>query len=231
VEESALSHTLDAFEQTDAGGHALMLPPRSAREPYEPVSLDGFLSNAECQEILRELEFTLWRPSLAYQRGPSGYQNVLNLAFRVSLTAFEEWFTDELKDILRQIERRLQKIVAFDPRHLESWQASKYAANGYVNYHLDSGYWNGHSSGDRVFTFLLYLTTPQKGGSTHFRALDIDVAARTGRLLAWHNLFEDGAADYRMIHAGRPLLEGEKITLVTWVRQHPYRAHYVSLPE
>ena len=82
MEEDAFSPALGAFERTYSGGHALALPPGSAREPYKPVSLDGFLSNAECQDILRELEFTLWRPSLAYRREPSGYQNVLNLGFR-----------------------------------------------------------------------------------------------------------------------------------------------------
>jgi hypothetical protein len=207
-----------------SGSNALTLPRPTMPEPPRPVCIDAFLSTAECSQILWELQFALWRPSLAYQRQPSGsYQNALNPSFRVSLTAFEQWFTDELKTVITQIESRLQTLFAFEPSHLEEWQATSYAKNGYVDYHLDSGYWEGYFAGERMFTFLIYLTNPTKGGSTHFRALDLDIPGKAGRLVAWHNLFESGTPDHRMIHSGTPLVDGDKTTLVTWVRQKPYR--------
>jgi len=204
--------------------HALALSRQAAIGLPRPLCLDGFLSNGECSSILRELEFTLWRPSLTYQKQEDGeYRDVLNVPFRVSETAYQEWFSDELNAQLAQIEKRLQTLIDFDSSYLEPWQATSYALNGHFNYHLDAGYWENHFAGDRILTFLIYLTTPKKGGSTHFRALDIDIRAKAGRLVVWNNLFPDGGCDHRMTHSGAPLLEGEKTTLVTWMRQKPCR--------
>ena len=87
---------------------------------------------------------------------------MLNPSFRTSETAVEDWFSDQLKAILAGVEKRLKRLVAFDRSHLEYWQATLYARNGHVDYHLDSGYWEGHWAGDRILTFLIDLTTPTK---------------------------------------------------------------------
>lgn len=209
---------------------ALSLSNRASLEAPKPLCRDGFLSLNECAKIIQELEFALWRPSLAFERQTDGrYRNVFNKSFRVSLTAFDYWFSDDLKAMLGDIERRLQSILPFDRAYLEDWQATSYPTRGHVNYHHDSGYWEGYFAGDRQFTFLIYLTTPARGGGTHFRALDTDIQGNAGRLIAWHNLFLDQQVDHRMIHSGVPLLEGEKTTLVTWLRQKPYRT-IQSLP-
>lgn len=200
-----------------------------AKRFSKPVSVDGFLSNKECSNILRELDYTLWRPSLAFERQTDGgYQDVMNTTFRVSETAFENWFGNELNLMITKIESRLQEIVAFDPSHLEPWQATSYPRNGHVDFHLDAGYWENDPSGDRVVTFLIYLTTPKKGGSTYFRAFDFDIEAMAGRLVVWNNLFPDGRPDYRMVHSGTPLIQGKKITLVTWVRQRRCRENRLT---
>lgn len=184
---------------------------------------DGFLSQPECDLILDELASAYWQPSLTYQKQPDGeYLNILT-PFRVSDTAHQEWFSDELKAILNKVESHIQKRFGVAPSHLEHWQATDYCRNGKFDYHLDAGYWGKHYAGERLLTFLLYLNTPQKGGGTHFRAVDTYVDARAGRLLIWNNLFPDGECDCRMIHSATPLLKGKKTTLVTWQRQKEFR--------
>lgn len=185
--------------------------------------IDGFLSEAECSSILEELEVAPWQPSLTYRKQTDGaYRNELS-PLRVSETAYQDLFTAKLKAMLRRVEKRLQKLVDFDPAHLEYWQATNYPGKGEFYYHLDSGYWDDHYAGDRILTFLLYLNTPLKGGGTHFRALDVYVEARAGRLLVWDNLFPNGDCNHRMIHSSVPLLRGKKTTLVTWQRQKKFR--------
>jgi prolyl 4-hydroxylase len=187
------------------------------------VVYDNFLSATECQLILDELTVAYWQPSLTYQKQPDGdYLNVLT-PFRVSDTAHEEWFSGKLEAMLRRVESRIQKRFGVAPSHLEQWQATDYCRNGKFDYHLDAGYWGKHFAGERLHTFLLYLNTPQKGGGTHFRALDAYVDAKAGRLLIWNNLFPDGECDARMIHSSAPLLRGKKTTLVTWQRQKTFR--------
>lgn len=186
---------------------------------------DRFLFKDECRAILGELDVAFWQPSLTYQKQADGsYRNVLS-AFRISKTAQQQWFSDELKAKLFVIEDRLLSLFNVERDYLEDWQATHYARGGKFDYHLDAGYWSAHYAGERIRTFLLYLTTPTKGGGTHFRALDINVEAKSGRLLTWNNLFPNGDCNHRMIHSGAPVEEGKKIILVTWQRQKPFNRY------
>ena len=185
--------------------------------------VDDFISGDECQVILDELEFSLWRPSLTYMLHADGVRRDVLSPLRVSETAQQQWFSDELQRKVYQFEKRLKKLVDMDVRWLESWQATNYPRRGKFYYHMDSGYWDSHYSGDRIYTFLIYLTTPEKGGGTHFRALGRKIEAKKGRLVIWNNLFANGDSNHRMIHSSMPLLKGKKTTLVTWLRQKQFR--------
>jgi hypothetical protein len=185
--------------------------------------VDGFVSAAACREVLAELDHALWKPSLTYQPSADEMHKQVLTQNRVSETAHQDFFPSQLVELLNPIEEHLTEEFGIDRGHLEWWQATRYPAGGHLGYHLDAGYWDEHYAGDRLLTFLLFLTTPVAGGGTHFRALDLLVEARAGRLLAWKNLFADGGANHSMIHAGTPVCKGEKVTLVTWQRQRPFR--------
>jgi prolyl 4-hydroxylase len=187
------------------------------------TEVSEFLTTAECEFVLRELEFVHWRHSHLISHGPEGQERAFISPRRVSETANQEWFTDDLDAFIRDIEIRLMCITPFDASHLEYWQATRYSVGGELDHHLDAGYWTNHYARERKLTFLIYLTTPLRGGSTYFRALDRDVKAVAGRMIVWNNLFEDGRPNHKTIHCGSPLELGEKVTLVTWLRQRPFR--------
>lgn len=184
---------------------------------------DDFLTLDECDFIITQLEFSHWRHSHLINRGEKDEEQPFKSHRRVSETANQEWFTDELDVFITEIELRFKKIIPFDTSHLEYWQGTRYPIGGKLDHHLDSGYWTNHYAGERKFTFLIYLTTPISGGSTYFRALDLKVKAVAGRLLIWNNLFEDGSPNHKTVHCGSTLEAGNKITLVTWLRQFPIR--------
>jgi prolyl 4-hydroxylase len=186
------------------------------------VPIDGFLSDQECRDILEELKFAFWQPSLTYVLRADGRHFNAKSAARVSSTAHVDWFTNQLLQIVHGIEKRLQKHFGIDPAKLEPWQATEYSRNEKFDYHLDSGYWGDHPAGERTLTFLFYLTTPLKGGATRFRALDKSFDAKAGRLLVWNNLFANGNPNAKMIHSATPVLKGRKVTLVTWQRQRKW---------
>lgn len=191
--------------------------------PGQIWTFDDFLTPNECESLLSELKISFWEPSLTYRKQEDNrYENVLT-EFRKSETAHQEWFSEDVNTWIRKIESRISRLFDIDPANLENWQATDYPLDGHFDYHLDAGYWDDHYAGDRILTFLLYLTTPEEGGGTDFRALDIYVEAKAGRLLVWNNLFPNGDCDHRMIHSGTPLLKGHKTTLVSWQRQKKYR--------
>lgn len=185
--------------------------------------IDDFITAHECRWLLFELLFALWRPSLTYMPHDDGVRRDVLSPLRVSETAQHRFFTDEMQEKISEIEDRLKRLIRFDTCNLESWQATDYPIGGNFYYHMDSGYWDSHYAGDRIYTFLLYLTTPAAGGGTDFRALGKRITAKAGRLVIWNNLFSNGDSNHRMIHSSMPLLEGKKTTLVTWLRQKKFR--------
>lgn len=187
------------------------------------LQIDDFLSAAECRWVRRELDYAVWRPSLTYMAQADGIRRDVLSPLRVSQTAQQSLFTDELQEKLVELESRLGALVEMEASHLETWQATDYPIGGNFYYHMDSGYWDTHPAGERIHTFLLYLTTPAGGGGTHFRALGRRVRAKAGRLVIWNNLFPNGDSNHRMIHSSMPLLKGRKTTLVTWLRQKRFR--------
>lgn len=185
----------------------------------EIICYEDFLSREECRFVADELQTAYWKPSKVIQTTGSRVGDEIVSPSRTSETAYEQWFSKDLKEFVVCIAQRLSQLTGVRPNHLETWQATKYSLGGKFDYHVDAGYWKGHHAGDRMRTILLYLDTPRKGGGTHFRALDVHVAAKAGRLLIWQNLFENGACNYRLMHSGTPVLKGKKTTLVCWERQ------------
>jgi prolyl 4-hydroxylase len=213
----------------ESGGSGAGFPGRRIsdilRKPLtsELFLIDHFLSDGECDLILEELRFAIWRPSLTYMLQQDGTRRDVLSPYRVSRTAQQKWFSGELQAKVTEIERHFEEMFGFEKANLEYWQGTDYPAGGSFYYHLDSGYWEDHYAGDRILTLLLYLTTPAEGGGTHFRALDRTVEAKAGRLLVWNNLFPNQKCNYRMIHSSVPLVEGQKTTLITWLRQKKFR--------
>jgi hypothetical protein len=190
--------------------------------------LDGFLEPAQCEAILAELEFTFWQPSRVYAPIGNGQRRSVYSGQRVSSTTSERWFSAPLRRTVAMIDRRVSKLLPQASSHREEWQATKYSKGGYFRCHHDSGSFGLDLTGERTHTILLYLNTPRRGGSTWFPLLDLEVKSVAGRLLVWSNLEAGGETDPEMVHAAQPLLEGQKTTLVTWLRQREYLASRIK---
>ena len=191
--------------------------------PRQVLVVDSFVSGEVCGQILEDLDSSYWHSSSVLQRRSGRHHSEVREHFRASVTAEQFWFGPKLIRILARIEKRLAILLPCDPLRLESWQATRYEKGGRFNYHVDGGYWKRSAAGDRKRTYLIYLDTPQRGGETHFRALDITVAPKPGRLVVWENLLPSGQCDHAMIHGGLEVRKGTKTTLVTWERERSLR--------
>jgi prolyl 4-hydroxylase len=70
----------------------------------------------------------------------------------------------------------------------------------------------------RVATALLYLNTHYEGGATDFPKLGIKVRGGIGDLLVFRNVTADNEPDMRLVHAGLPVLKGQKWLATRWIR-------------
>jgi hypothetical protein len=187
------------------------------------AAVDGFVAPSECSLILRELKFTHWADSavvkyIGDENSPAYFNSM-----RRSQTSGQIWFSDELNAALALIEERLVTLLGCSRKHLEEWQATRYAKGDRFDYHVDGGNWEHTAAGERKRSIIMYLDTPARGGQTRFRALNKTFAARAGRILIWNNLLPTGKCNFAMIHAGLPVKEGTKTILVSWQRQRKLR--------
>ena len=72
--------------------------------------------------------------------------------------------------------------------------------------------------GQRVATFLTYLSEDFDGAETEFPVLALRWKGRTGDAILFHNVEPSGAPDRRTLHAGRPPTRGEKWLLSQFIR-------------
>lgn len=187
--------------------------------------IEEFLGLEECRNALAQLATCFWQPSMVVNRkaGNPKQKEIGYSVTRVSYTVFQHEFPPALQTLLPAIEERLNRQFKVDISKLEEWQAVNYEPGEFFEFHIDSGGFEKDPPGERARTFLIYLDQPLQGGSTFFRALDLEVSPEPGKLLVWTNLLPTGLPDYSMIHAGMPVQKGTKTILVTWERQFPCR--------
>ncbi|MGD9979170.1 MAG: 2OG-Fe(II) oxygenase [Hyphomonadaceae bacterium] len=79
--------------------------------------------------------------------------------------------------------------------------------------------------GQRVATFLIYLSDDYDGGETEFTEVGFKFKARKGDALMFLNVDASGAPDPMSMHAGLPPTRGEKWVLSLWLRGKPVNAY------
>ena len=82
---------------------------------------------------------------------------------------------------------------------------------------------------DRAWEFIGEEQQIDDALDTDFAAMDATVAGvrvkpQAGRAVIFDNLREDGSPDVDSLHAGTPVVRGEKWLATLWIRQRPYRS-------
>ena len=78
--------------------------------------------------------------------------------------------------------------------------------------------------GQRMVTCLLYLSDVEDGGGTSFPNLEMEVRAKKGRMVLFHNCY--GGRNLRhpdCLHGGLPVVKGEKWACNFWFRESVYQ--------
>ncbi|XP_048770312.1 prolyl 4-hydroxylase subunit alpha-1-like [Ostrea edulis] len=72
-------------------------------------------------------------------------------------------------------------------------------------------------SGDRVATWMFYLSDVEKGGSTVFPEVKTRVPVVKGAALFWYNMKRNNDKDQRSLNAECPVLHGSKFVCKKWI--------------
>jgi prolyl 4-hydroxylase len=79
-------------------------------------------------------------------------------------------------------------------------------------------------AGQRVATLITYLNVPAAGGATDFPRRGLVVVPEIGTGVLFNNTLPDGARDDDSLHAGLPVLRGEKWVATLWFCENLARA-------
>lgn len=80
-------------------------------------------------------------------------------------------------------------------------------------------------AGNRARTICVFLNDVEAGGETDFPVPGVRVSPQAGRAVVFDNLHANGQPDPDSLHAGLPVVRGEKWLATLWLRQRPYRIY------
>ena len=180
------------------------------------VVLGGLLSDEECDAMIE-----LARPKLA--RSTTVEPDSGGDMVHPDRTSFGMGFSRGENDLCRRIEARIAHLLEWPLENGEGLQVLNYGPGAQYKPHHD--YFDPampgsevllRRGGQRVASVVMYLNTPERGGATVFPESHLEVAAVKGNAVFFS--YDRPHPMTRTLHAGAPVLAGEKWILTKWLR-------------
>lgn len=180
------------------------------------VVLGGLLAPEECAALIAAAAPRLAR-SRTVARAP-GQEEV-----NPDRTSDGMFFRRGESELITRIEARIARLVRWPVENGEGLQVLHYRPGTEYKPHHD--YFDAASpasaailrrGGQRVATVVMYLNAPGRGGATAFPDVGLEVAPQRGNAVFFS--YATPTADTRTLHAGRPVLAGEKWIATKWLR-------------
>lgn len=181
--------------------------------------LENLLTAQECDELIGEA-----RPRLARSLTVDNEGRHQTDQRRTSQGMF---FGIGETPLVHRIEQRIADLLAIPVSHGEGLQILHYQPGQEYEPHFD--WFNpdqpGFSAvtargGQRIASVVMYLNTPEEGGGTAFPRIGLTVTAMRGSAV----YFAYDTGDEASLHAGLPVIKGEKWIATKWLRERPYQA-------
>lgn len=186
----------------------------------EVMQFPGVIDPETCRRMIDELNgMQVWQQSHIYDGSETKQSD-----FRTSESIGEGQMPPLVRDVIvNQLNPLLQRTLSdagdVDIRRFEQWQALRYKPGGKFDYHTDTGLAT-HKENERLYTVIIGLQAPVRGGETHMQSGDIRIRTEAGKMVVWRNTLENSQPRLDRMHAGLPVEEGEKIILVNWIREY-----------
>jgi prolyl 4-hydroxylase len=185
------------------------------------VVFGGLLGTDECQALMEEARPRLVR-SETVDNATGGSE--VNAARTSDGMFFERGETP----LIDRIERRIADLLGWPLERGEGLQILRYRPGAEYKPHHD--YFDPRYAGtpkilerggQRVATVVMYLNTPEGGGSTTFPDVGLEVAPVQGNAVFFS--YDRAHASTRTLHGGAPVTAGEKWVATKWLREGEFR--------
>jgi prolyl 4-hydroxylase len=180
-------------------------------------TLRGFLDPVHCAQLIALIEANHRPSTIADGNG--------DIAFRTSSTC-ELNYADPA---VAALDARLAEVSGIDAAFGEPLQGQRYEVGQEFKPHTDYFEPDGldyarfcSETGQRTWTFMVYLNAVPEGGATRFKAIDKLVKPEVGKLLAWNNRCADGKPNPATRHQAMKVRKGHKYVITRWYRERPW---------
>jgi len=137
--------------------------------------------------------------------------------------------TDVLKEESVDILARLAEITKTEPKQAEGFQVIRYGLGNEYREHTD---WFDprlpavrkiiRKGGQRIFSVVIGLKEADEGGELYFKAVGLRFKIHPGDAIIFENVKPNGVPDVATINAALPVTKGEKLVVVTWLRERAF---------
>lgn len=187
-------------------------PPLHKPEPSNGL---GFLSeyNGTLDAYLCDHLINIGTPQLA----PAGVLDPQGGHARsVVRTSYNTYFKLSMYDsITAAIWARFSVLAGIPPEHAEPLVVQRYLPGQEYKQHRDYFTDSKHTS-QRLVTVFAYLNDVEAGGNTAFPVLGVSVRPERGKAVRFTNTHPDGKPNPDTLHAGLPVIRGEKWLATLW---------------
>lgn len=156
--------------------------------------------------------------SVVYHKTDSASTTVQD--YRVSKSA---WLKDTDSEAVRQFSHMAGILANLTLDTVEDMQVLNYGIGGHYEPHYDFSTVDGEAFdlkvGNRVATFICYLSDVEAGGATVFPGIGVSYWPSKGKCAFWYNLDRNGTGDLRTRHAACPVLSGIKWVCNKWFHE------------
>lgn len=187
----------------------------------EIIVFSNFLSHQECDDLIALSETRLVKSEVVNSETGA---NMLHSG-RTSNNSF---YKRGETPLIEKIEERISKLVGVPVENGEGLQVLNYPPDKEYKPHYD--YFstkNGESThlrlgGQRIGTFIMYLNDVESGGETTFPLLNMKIGPKKGNALFFSFTNDASETDIRSLHAGSPVITGNKWISTKWLRQRNF---------
>lgn len=182
----------------------------------------AFLSEAEITELIAlgaadERDSTVV-DGKSGETGPSNYR-----VCKVS------YLDHKKQPLAMKVMERLAQVANIRVEQVEGLQILRYGIGGHYFPHVDPFDSRNEAvkpilkmGGQRIISALIGLKPADEGGETDFNRLKLNVTLKPGDCLLFWGLHPDGTINMLTEHSAMPVLRGEKIILVSWMRERAF---------
>lgn len=197
----------------------LLLQPVKAEDAYPNpriVIYHDVLSDNEIETIKRLAQPRFKRATA--RNFATGKQDIAE--YRISKSS---WLRNDEHRYVAGVSRRIEDITGLEMDTAEELQVVNYGIGGHYEPHLDYSTdpvaFESMGTGNRIATWLFYMSDVEAGGATVFPKLNVALWPRKGSAAFWYNLLPSGDGNPRTKHAACPVLTGSKWVSNKWIHE------------